>query len=89
MSKSDLKARPIFHYKEESIEAHLTIIMASMAVAKSIEEKSKMAIKRIIKLIRPLRTGILVNKKTGTSIEIDPQIPKELLKLVATLSRGY
>ena len=34
MSKSDLRARPIFHHKRESIEAHLTIVMAALAVAR-------------------------------------------------------
>jgi transposase len=30
MSKSDLKARPIFHHKRESIEAHLTIVFTAL-----------------------------------------------------------
>ena len=29
MSKSDLRARPMYHHQRESIEAHLTIVMAS------------------------------------------------------------
>lgn len=89
MSKSDLKARPIFHRKEESIEAHLTIVMTSMAVAKSMEEKSKMAIRKIVKLIRPLRTGILINKNSNSRLEIEPQIPEEIMELINALSRGY
>lgn len=89
MSKSDLKARPIFHHKEESIEAHLTLVMASMAMAKSMEEKSGMAIKKIVKLLKPLRTGILINKNTNTRMEIEPQIPEEFMELINVLSRGY
>jgi len=34
MSKSDLKARPIFHHKRDSIEAHLTIVFTGLAVAR-------------------------------------------------------
>jgi hypothetical protein len=30
MSKSDLRARPVFHYKRDSIEAHLTIVFAAL-----------------------------------------------------------
>ena len=37
MSKSDLKARPIFHHKRESIDAHLTIVFAALAVARWLE----------------------------------------------------
>jgi hypothetical protein len=32
MSKHDLRARPIYHHKRESIEAHLTIVFAALAV---------------------------------------------------------
>ncbi|MGV8082235.1 MAG: hypothetical protein AB2L09_01175 [Coriobacteriia bacterium] len=28
MSKSDLKARPVFHHTRDSIEAHLTVVFA-------------------------------------------------------------
>jgi hypothetical protein len=34
MSKHDLQARPIYHYLRESIDAHLTIVMAALAVSK-------------------------------------------------------
>lgn len=89
MSKYDLKARPVFHRKEESIDAHLTIVMTALAVAKSMEEKSGMAIKKIVKLLKPLRTGIAVNKNSGERMEIEPQIPQEYSELILNLSRGY
>ena len=34
MSKHDLRARPIYHHKRESIEAHLTIVFAALAVGR-------------------------------------------------------
>ena len=37
MSKYDLRARPIYHHQRDSIEAHLTIVMAALAVANRIE----------------------------------------------------
>jgi hypothetical protein len=33
MSKSDLQARPIYHRKRDSTEAHLTIVFAALAVS--------------------------------------------------------
>ncbi len=36
MSKHDLAARPIYHHKRESIEAHLTIVFAALAVGRLI-----------------------------------------------------
>ncbi|KZM70496.1 hypothetical protein AWN90_38555 [Nocardia terpenica] len=40
MSKNDLQARPIYHYKRESIDAHLTIVFAALAVSHRIETRT-------------------------------------------------
>jgi hypothetical protein len=37
MSKHDLQARPIYHHLRESIEAHLSIVVAAIAVSHYIE----------------------------------------------------
>jgi len=33
MSKHDLQARPVYHHKRESIEVHLTVVFAALAVS--------------------------------------------------------
>jgi len=40
MSKHDLRARPVYHQARESIEAHLTIVFAALAVSHWIERKT-------------------------------------------------
>ena len=45
MSKHDLRARPIYHHKRESIEAHLTIVFAALAVTRLIEARTGWSIK--------------------------------------------
>lgn len=37
MPKHDLQARPIFHHKRESIQSHLTVVFAALAISKFIE----------------------------------------------------
>jgi hypothetical protein len=37
MSKHDLKARPVYRHKRESIDAHLTIVFAALAVTRFVE----------------------------------------------------
>lgn len=83
MAKSDLKARPIFHHKRDSIEAHLTIVLTALAIGKSIEIRTRMSIKHVIKLLRPVRSGtIVVNAKEYHAEEnISPLIHKMLKKL--------
>lgn len=84
MSKSDLKARPIFHHKRDSIEAHLTIIMATMAIGKTIELLSGISLKSVIKVLRPIRSGtVIIN---GKSYQAEAIIPPSLKPLVDKLN---
>jgi transposase len=39
MSKSDLRARPTFHYKRERVIAHLTLCVCALGVLRAFEEK--------------------------------------------------
>jgi transposase len=48
MSKHDLQARPIYHHKRESIEAHLSIVFAAMAVSHWIETQTGWSIKKFV-----------------------------------------
>jgi hypothetical protein len=85
MSKSDLKARPIFHHKLDSIRAHLTIVFAALAMVRFIEDRSQLSIKRFVQTLRPIRTPtLLIN---GVETQIDPLIPKEVQSVVDRLSK--
>jgi hypothetical protein len=55
MSKTDLRARPIFHHVRESIEAHLSIVFTALAVSHAIQDKTGLAIANVVKQLRPLR----------------------------------
>ena len=46
MSKHDLRARPVFHHTRDAIEAHLTVVMASLAVARCLQEATGISIAR-------------------------------------------
>lgn len=56
MSTSDLKARPIYHRKRGSIDAHLTVVMAAMAVGNFLEQKSGLSLKRLVRTLKKYRT---------------------------------
>jgi hypothetical protein len=56
MAKSDLQARPIYHRKRDSIEAHLTIVFAAMAVSRWIENTTGWSIRKFVKTARRYRT---------------------------------
>lgn len=87
MAKSDLKARPIFHRKRDAIEAHLTIVFASLAISRRIEKLSGLSIKRIVNTLRPIRSGTIVIN--GTEYLAEPEIPKDIHKLLQKLESGH
>ena len=56
MSKTDLRARPIYHHKRDSIEAHLTIVMAALAVSQWLERQTGWSIKKLVRTLRRYRS---------------------------------
>jgi hypothetical protein len=56
MAKSDLQARPVYHHLRDSIEAHLTIVFAALAVGRWIEHQTGWSIRKFIKTARRYRT---------------------------------
>ena len=87
MAKSDLKARPIYHRKRDAIEAHLTIVLAALAISRNIESLTGVSIKQFIKLLRPIRSGIVtINER---EILAEPEIPEQVNILLKHLTSGH
>lgn len=87
MSKSDLKARPIFHHKRDSIEAHLTVVLAALAIGKVIENNTGMSIKRFVRTLKPIRSGtVSIN---GKEYEAEAEISTEVKSLMRKLRSGH
>ena len=87
MAKSDLRARPIYHRKRDAIEAHLTIVLAALAISRSIERQTGVSIKQFVKLLRPIRSGILTIN--GKEILAEPEVPEKVKTLLNSLSLGH
>ena len=81
MVKSDLKARPIFHYRHEAIEAHLTIVLTALAIGRTIEQMTGLSLKQFVKTLRPIRNGIVsINGKEYPAKAIIPNSVALMLK---------
>lgn len=87
MAKSDLRARPIYHRKRDSIEAHLTIVLAALAISRRIEHQTGISIKQFVKLLRPIRSGIVTIN--GKEVLAEPDVPETVKKLLFRLSSGH
>jgi len=87
MAKSDLKARPVFLHKRDMIEAHLTVVFTSLAISRRIEKLTEVSIKRIVKTLRPVRSGIITIN--GEEYPVEPEIPEDIHILLQKLESGH
>ncbi len=55
MSKTDLRARPVFSHSREAIEAHLTTVFAALAIARYLQDATGVSIKKIVQALRPIQ----------------------------------
>jgi hypothetical protein len=76
MSKTDQQARPIYHRTRDSIEAHLTIVFAALAVSRWIENQTGWSIRKFIRTTRRYRT-IEIRAGDHTITAADP-LPADL-----------
>jgi hypothetical protein len=76
MSKHDLRARPIYHHKRDSIEAHLTVVFAALAVSRWVEDRTGWSIRKFVRTARRYRT-IQIQAGPQTITAADP-LPDDL-----------
>lgn len=59
MSKTDLAARPLFARRRDAIEAHLTIVFTALALSRTIQQRTGLALRRVLRTLRPLRSATI------------------------------
>jgi len=75
MSKTDLRARPMFNHTREAIEAHLTVVLTALALSREVQARTGLAIRNVVRQLRPLRSAtIAINAITQT---FAPEIPAD------------
>ena len=86
MSKTYLKARPLFARKRNAIEAHLTIVFTALAVSREVQNRTGLTIRNVVRQLRPLRSAtIAIN---ATSQTFPPQIPADKQAILKAIHRG-
>lgn len=84
MSKSDLKARPIFHTVKESIEAHLLIVFTALVISRYVEMCSSLSIAKVVYVLGQVKEIIVedtVTKHQASKYTNLTQEAKQLAKL--------
>ena len=86
MTKSDLQARPIYHRTRDSIEAHLTIVFAALAVSRWIENQTGWSIRKFVKTARRYRT-IQIQAGAHVITAADP-LPDDLRQAIEAINHA-
>src|SRR6516164_383414 len=90
MSKSDLQARPVYHRKRDSIEAHLTIVFAALAVSRWIEARTGWSTRKFVKTARRYRTvQIQAGRRAITAADPIPDDLRQALDAINDRTRAH
>ena len=83
MSKTDLRARPMFVRTRDAIEAHLTIVFTALAVSREAQERTGLSIRNVVRQLRPLRSAtVLANGAEQTLMPVIPAEQQALLDAI-------
>lgn len=90
MSKTDLRARPIFHHTQDAIEAHLTIVFTALAIARHLQNITGSSIKKIVKTLQPLQQ-VEVTIGGHAHVATDPltETANEILEAISTSTETH
>ena len=65
ISKSDLKARPVFHTVKEKIEAHVSIVFAGLAIVRCVELTTGKSLQKVLDLLDQVKEVVLKDPVSG------------------------
>ena len=79
MSKTDLRARPMFARTRDAIEAHLTIVFTALALSREVQNRTGLSLRRVLRTLKPLRSATVEINGITTTIPPGPSPHEEAL----------
>lgn len=89
LTKSDLKTRPIFMHNTKTIQAHILICFAALALAKLIELKTKLSLKKVVKTLLKVQDITLLDGLTGKTIIVKSELGTDVENILKNLGFPY
>jgi len=89
ITKSDLRARPIYHRNTNTIQAHILICFMALAVAKYIEIKSGLSLKKSLALLATVKDARILNQLNGDIICMRSDLSKNVENLLIKLEVSH
>jgi transposase len=86
VSKSDLRTRPVFHFKEGPIKLHILICFMALAVSKYIELKTETSLRSFLTQAKKITDARLSNRNTKKESLIRTKIPPHMVQMLKKLN---
>ena len=89
IAKSDLQMRPIYHFKKETIEAHVLICFMALSMCRYMELKTGKSTKKIVRELRRVTDAKILNTITDEITTMRSVISEEVNEIVDKLELSY
>lgn len=89
MAKTDLRTRPVYHFKNKAIHAHILICFMALAIGTYMELVTKISLQKILKIVKAAVETKIKDIITGEVITIQPELSTELQELLKKLGFTY
>lgn len=89
ISKSDLKTRPIFHFKIKTIQSHILICFMALAVVKYMEIRTGKSTQKIMRLLKSVTDARILNTVTSEEIILRSEMTDEIKTLLQKMRLPY
>lgn len=89
ISKTDLKVRPIYHFKINPIESHVLICFMALAVVKYMEIKTRRSTQKIVRILKRITDARILDTITNEEIILRLEISAEIKKLLKQMRLPY
>lgn len=85
MSKTDLLARPVFHFRQARIKAHLCLVFVALVVGKVGEIKTGVSMRKMAEQLKLVRTVVIYDKISQQEFLLTTEISGEQKKIYKTV----
>lgn len=89
MAKSDLATRPIFHYKEDAVHAHMVVCFVALVIGKYMEIATGLSLRMIVDLLWSVSEAHIVDTVSGKTFRLRSTIGEDVKKLLEKLGLSY
>lgn len=85
ISKTDLLVRPIFHFRQRRIKAHLCLVFVALVVGKVAEIKTGVSVKKMVEQLKLVRTVTIYDRISQQEFVLTTEISATQRKIYETV----